>query len=96
MERIYAPASLYDVYDSLPPTGGKISISYDCEYNFYTKDKEGKGRQRERLARIVQKDENHFTVELIAQNRIGFRGSYRLSFLYVDILTGRVKMTGVN
>jgi hypothetical protein len=45
-----------------------------------------------RKAVIVQKGSSHFTVELILEQRDGYRGRYRLGFMYVDIVIGRIKV----
>ena len=74
---------------------GRIRIKYAREYIGTSGEKMGKNRAVTRKAVIVQKGSSHFTVELIPEQRDGYRGGYKLSFMYVDIVTGRVKIREV-
>ena len=93
-ERVYNPSSIDEAYDSLPAIGRKIRITYAREYLGTSGEKMGKNRAVTRKAVIVQKGSSHFTVELIPEQRDEYRGGYKLSFMYVDIVTGRVKVVG--
>jgi uncharacterized protein Veg len=81
-ERIYMPSSIEEARENLPGKGRRIRITYSM----------GKNRAVTRKAVIVQKCSSHFTVELILEQRDGYRGRHRLGFMYVDIVTGRIKV----
>lgn len=90
-ERIYIPGSIEDAYANLPAVGRTIKITYTREYLGTNGEKMGKNRAVTRKAVIVQKGRSHFTVELIPEQRDGYRGGYKLDFLYIDVVIGRVK-----
>lgn len=92
-ERVYTPSSIEEARENLPR--GRIRIKYAREYLGTSGERMGKNRAVTRKAVIVQKGSSHFTVELIPEQRDGYRGGYRIGFMYVDIVTGRVKVVGV-
>ena len=93
-ERVYTPSSIEEACENLPAVGRRIRIKYAREYLGTSGEKMGKNRAVTRKAVIVQKGSSHFTVELIPEQRDEYRGGYKLSFMYVDIVTGRVKVVG--
>lgn len=95
-ERIYIPGSIEDAYANLPAVGRTIRITYRREYVGTNGERVGKNRAVTRKAVMVQKTHKHFTVEMIAENRDGYRGGYRLGFMLVDLVTGRVKIREVD
>jgi hypothetical protein len=95
-ERVYTPSSIEEARENLPGKGRRIRITYPVEYLGTNGEKMGKNRARTRKAVVVQKEEAHFTVEMIPENRIGARGRYKLDFLYVDVVIGRVKVREVD
>ncbi len=95
-ERVYMPSSIEEARKNLPGKGGKVRIRYLREYTgSMINGKNGKPRTVTRQAVIMQKCAAHFTVRLEPEKQIPARGKYRLSFQYVDIITGQVKVWGV-
>lgn len=95
-ERIYTPASIEEARKNLPGKGRRIRITYPVEYKGTNGEKMGKNRAVTRKAVIGQKGSSHFTVELIPEQRDGYRGRYNLDFLYIDVVIGRVKVREAN
>ena len=103
-ERVYCPTSIDDARNSLPRKGGRIRIWYRREY-VGTSDNEQKGKRQPMMRRavIVQKCVSHFTVRLepevprTKEEKRGFSkcGDYRVSFLYIDLVLGKVKVKAV-
>ena len=97
-DRLYIPADINEAYRTFPAVGRRIRIEYICEYTGMTTE-EGMRRTRTRRAIVVQKDKHengaHFTVEMVPENKVGYKGRYRLSFLFSDLITGRIKVWGV-
>lgn len=95
-ERVYTPSSIEEARKNLPGKGRRIRITYYREYMGTNGEKMGKNRAVTRKAVVVQKDEAHFTVEMMPENRVGARGRYKLVFLYVDVVIGRVTVREVD
>lgn len=98
-ERIFMPKSLDEAYRDFPGVGRKIRIEYHREYKGGIEDETAKPKKTKRWGKVVQKvrhcEGSYFTVELIPEGRQGKRGRYRLSFQFVDLITGRVKLLEV-
>lgn len=84
------------LYNNFPEKGKTVRIKYNCEY----KGPRNPRKKRNRKGKVVQKvhkgARSNFTVELAPEGEQGDRGVYRLNFHMVDILTGLIKVTGVD
>jgi hypothetical protein len=98
-ERIYHPSTIDEAYEKFPEEGKLIRIVYKSVGGGTASEELGEVRVRKRKAVVVKKHRHengaHFTVEMIPENKIGCHGRYRMTFLFVDILLGRVKVQEV-
>jgi hypothetical protein len=85
-ERLYIPASIDDAYEHFPAVGRKVKIS----------SRKGRGEKNEERITVkgvvIQKVKHergaHFSIiKMPYRNK---RGQYRMSFQFVDIITGRI------
>jgi len=99
-ERIYTPGSIDEAYNNFPAIGRRIRIEYYREYSGALQSENiTKKKNVKRWAKVVQKvrhnEGSFFTVEVIPEQRAGKRGRYKLAFQFVDLITGRVKVSEV-
>jgi uncharacterized protein Veg len=87
-ERVYTPASIEEAYRNFPAVGRKIKIKYLSGRTDKAKIFRGVIVQK-----VKHEDGAHFTVEKIPDEKK--KGRYRMSFLFVDLITARVKILGV-
>ena len=91
-ERLYIPSSIDDAYKQFPAIGRIVKVS----------SRKGRGEKNEERITVkgvvIQKVRNesgaHFTIEKMPYR--DKRGQYRMSFQFIDLITGRIIVEVVN
>jgi len=92
------PVTIDDAYKMIPEVGGKVRIKYQREYlGISGSNIKGGSKMVVRRGEVIQKTPKYFTVRLIGETASSTKkGSYNVSFQYVDILIGRITVLGVS
>jgi uncharacterized protein Veg len=91
-ERLYIPASTDEAYKQFPAVGRTVKIS----------SKKGRGEKSEErivvkgvvIQKVKHEHGAHFTIEKMPDKRR--QGQYRMSFQFIDLITGRIMVEVVS